>query len=245
MVATEEQYFIDVYNMNRLLATWDTFMLSKIPNNLYTSCFHYLRHIPDALTKLGPMRAYSTRSCERTIGLYSRIIQSKVAPGQNAANEMVKMAATRHFLKHYVPTENASEEENDPRSYVARDGPEDVELWDVINNDGTPIDDFDSLYNVDIRSPLEAYWSRVLPNAQPTEDFKQDVVVGKRLFESGNVYDCAFHVSKRSKKASTLVKVKLPVDKHAFQSRTPVLEWCTFFAQALLFFCHESNGKWI
>ena len=43
-------------------------MKNEVDNNMYTINFHLLRHIHGTVKALGPLRAYSTRSAERSIG---------------------------------------------------------------------------------------------------------------------------------------------------------------------------------
>ena len=57
-------------DFNRCIKTWHLFLrdATKMGHNVYIVNFHYLRHIPDLIQKLGPLRAISARSMERIIG---------------------------------------------------------------------------------------------------------------------------------------------------------------------------------
>lgn len=49
---------------------------------------------------MGPLRAYSTRSMERAIGVISKLIKSKVDAGVNASN-VIESLAMRHYVDFY------------------------------------------------------------------------------------------------------------------------------------------------
>lgn len=58
---------------------------------------HYLIHIPHIIRKQGPLRAYSTRSMERVIGVLSKLIKSKRKGGRNAS-----LLVERFAIRNYV-----------------------------------------------------------------------------------------------------------------------------------------------
>lgn len=60
---------------------------------------HYLTHIPLVVKRLGPLRAYSTRSMERSIGVFSKLIKSKRDGGKNAIN-LIERLAVHNFVDH-------------------------------------------------------------------------------------------------------------------------------------------------
>ncbi|KAI9476581.1 MAG: hypothetical protein EXX96DRAFT_507889 [Benjaminiella poitrasii] len=88
--------------MENSFAAWHQFLQSEInKKNVSLSVFspvnHYLTHIPYIIRKVGNLRVYSTRSIERTIGRYSKLIKSKVFSGANAGN-LVERLAIRGYL---------------------------------------------------------------------------------------------------------------------------------------------------
>jgi hypothetical protein len=68
----------------------------KLPVNVFSPNQHYLHHVPHMVGKLGPFLYYSTRSMERTIGEFKSRLRSKVDPGVEAGNVMMKVAASHH-----------------------------------------------------------------------------------------------------------------------------------------------------
>jgi hypothetical protein len=65
---------------------------NKIPVSIFTPNMHYLTHLPEMVKKLGPPIGFSARCLERTIGDYKGELRSKVDPGVEAGNNMVKHA---------------------------------------------------------------------------------------------------------------------------------------------------------
>lgn len=97
----------------------------------------------------GPLRRYSARPLERTIGVYSRRIKSKVAPGVNAGNEMVGIAALQDHDRQ--EKENAPPPSQDPEPsarnsvYAIGQGDGDEpELWGIVR-DANTIESFKDL----------------------------------------------------------------------------------------------------
>ncbi|KAI8980340.1 hypothetical protein BDB01DRAFT_725312 [Pilobolus umbonatus] len=99
----------DLVEMERCFACWHAFLKAEIDaGNLSKKVFrpinHYLVHIPHVIRHLGPMRAYSTRAMERTIGRYSRLITFRVLSGTHASN-LVEKLAIRQYVNITVKTE--------------------------------------------------------------------------------------------------------------------------------------------
>ena len=69
----------------------------KLSRAVFRPNQHYLTHIPLLIKKLGPLRAYSTRSMERSIGVFSKRINTKVKGGQHASN-LVERIAVLNFV---------------------------------------------------------------------------------------------------------------------------------------------------
>ncbi|KAF7728886.1 hypothetical protein EC973_005281 [Apophysomyces ossiformis] len=105
----------NVQDIESNINTWHHFLdrLTKgadkvLDISVFTPVQHYLSHIADIIRRLGPLRYFSARSLERTIGLYSRLFSSGSHPGQNAAAIMNKLAMTRHLR---IEPEGANSEE--------------------------------------------------------------------------------------------------------------------------------------
>jgi hypothetical protein len=74
---------------------WNRFLLKEIDEKrilpgVFKPVQHYLNHIPYIIRQQGVLKAYSGRSMERTIGLYKKLIKSKVSAGINAGNILNK-----------------------------------------------------------------------------------------------------------------------------------------------------------
>ncbi|KAI9271586.1 hypothetical protein BDA99DRAFT_556814 [Phascolomyces articulosus] len=78
--------------------SWHSFAWSILDHSLYTANLHYIQHIASMIRVIGPPRAYSARSAERTIRLTSKCIKSKSAAGQNASNELYRLVACRNVM---------------------------------------------------------------------------------------------------------------------------------------------------
>lgn len=81
-------------------------MNERLSKSVFRPVNHYLHHIPHVIRKLGPMRSYSTRPLERTIGKYSKLIKSRVESGVNASN-LIERISIRGYVNISV---NISEE---------------------------------------------------------------------------------------------------------------------------------------
>lgn len=97
----------------RSFRNWHDYLKEEISNQrLSKSVFrpvnHYLHHVPYVIRKLGPMRSYSTRPLERTIGKYSKLIKSRVESGVNASNQIERLS-----VRGYINTAMDLNEELD------------------------------------------------------------------------------------------------------------------------------------
>ncbi|OAD71018.1 hypothetical protein PHYBLDRAFT_148233 [Phycomyces blakesleeanus NRRL 1555(-)] len=91
-----------IVEMENHFSIWHQFLQAEITkNNISISVFspvnHYLTHIGYMTRKVGNLRVYSTRSMERTIGRYLKLIKSRVFCGKNAGN-LVERLAIRGYL---------------------------------------------------------------------------------------------------------------------------------------------------
>ncbi|ORY90600.1 hypothetical protein BCR43DRAFT_509065 [Syncephalastrum racemosum] len=210
----------------------------KLPRNTYTVNTRYLRHMASAIRHIGPPRSYSARPMERIIGMYSRGIKSKVAPGVNAGKIMMRISATRDYERSQLvqtPSDpTATQRSNAIYSVsVEKDA---AEIWDCFP---ARLDD-ERLSTVDVQRYLKEYWKRALKQRTlPILSTAEEIVIGKRLFLEGAVYDCAMFSSKENRRSSTFVKLSLPVNSRPFNSNTEgVDEMYTYFGEAICFFAH-------
>ncbi|KAG2216539.1 hypothetical protein INT45_004230 [Circinella minor] len=108
----------DIANIEENLHVWHLHMMNNVDKNMYTVNFHYLRHIHTICSKLGPLRAYSTRSAERAIGFFKRYIKQRVLPGANAANIIKRQLLLRTFECVYGEEEVLDDAEEPENFYV-------------------------------------------------------------------------------------------------------------------------------
>ncbi|OAD67741.1 hypothetical protein PHYBLDRAFT_174069 [Phycomyces blakesleeanus NRRL 1555(-)] len=91
-----------IVEMENHFSIWHQFLQVEISkNSLSISVFslvnHYLTHIGYITRKMRNLRVYNTRSMERTIGRYSKLIKSRVFSGEYAGN-LVERLAIRGYL---------------------------------------------------------------------------------------------------------------------------------------------------
>ncbi|KAG2215835.1 hypothetical protein INT45_002904 [Circinella minor] len=100
----------DIANIEENLHVWHLHMMNNVN-------FHYLRHIHTICSKLGPLRAYSTRSAERAIGFFKRHIKQRVLPGANAANIIKRQLLLRTFERIYGEEEEVLDDAEEPENF--------------------------------------------------------------------------------------------------------------------------------
>ncbi|ORZ02744.1 hypothetical protein BCR43DRAFT_500737 [Syncephalastrum racemosum] len=117
----------EVDEMHQDINDWSSYLYklreAELINNLFfTVNHHYLHHIPDIIRMLGPLRMYSARSMERTIGEYKRKIKSSTNPGADAANILKAHAQSRH--EHTVASSKRRKQIVTPIDEGDEDSPE-------------------------------------------------------------------------------------------------------------------------
>lgn len=160
---------------------WHTFLLEEIENkrlskSVFRSVNHYLCHIPYVIRNLGPMRSFSTRPLERTIGKFSKLIKSRKDSGVNAGN-VIERIATRQYVRFAIDSEKKVNliTKKPYSSNTVIDGPPDSleshELWSPILRDFNLIsarNDYSSFLGVNITNriileALKGFYIRALP----------------------------------------------------------------------------------
>ncbi|KAL9536613.1 hypothetical protein MBANPS3_012515 [Mucor bainieri] len=66
---------------------------SWFSNKVCTINQHYMMHLPDNIIAMGPMKGYSARVLERTIGLVKSRIKSRFMPRENSASVLKSIHA--------------------------------------------------------------------------------------------------------------------------------------------------------
>jgi hypothetical protein len=100
------------------MAVWNGYLLEqveegKLPVNVFTPNQHYMQHLPDIISQLGPPVMYSTRCLERTIGDYKRRLKSAVDPGLECSNLMVKLAANNYLALMGLKSPGSDDDDDD------------------------------------------------------------------------------------------------------------------------------------
>lgn len=94
-----QQYSVseaDIVKLRASLAKWQEFLTNNFYPNVFTINMHYLTHVGDAITALGPLRLVSARPMERMIGQVKSTIKSRKDPAANANTCVIK-----HFAGVY------------------------------------------------------------------------------------------------------------------------------------------------
>ncbi|OAD76928.1 hypothetical protein PHYBLDRAFT_142435 [Phycomyces blakesleeanus NRRL 1555(-)] len=99
---------------------WHRYLLQQVQNktisrSVFRPVQHYLVHISFIVKQLGPLRCYSTRSMERVIDVFSKLIKSKCKGNHNAS-----FLVERFTLHNYVNTAISIQNEIDliqPKPY--------------------------------------------------------------------------------------------------------------------------------
>ncbi|KAG2214625.1 hypothetical protein INT45_003977 [Circinella minor] len=118
----------NLVNIKKHLQNWHLHMKNEVDNNMYTINFHLLRHIHGIVKALSPLRAYSTRSAEHSIGFFKKHVKSRVLPGENAGNVIKWQLLIRNFSRIYYG-DGYLGEEPEKDEYTVPGYPH-IELWD-------------------------------------------------------------------------------------------------------------------
>ncbi|KAG2210805.1 hypothetical protein INT45_007730 [Circinella minor] len=227
---------------------------SEVPDNMYTINMHLLLHCGEITRRLGPLSGISAASLERAIGYTKRLIKSKKKPGINVANVLLRHQACRYFGVIYDDTNNeedkstmynAPDNENiyhvrSVESYENSDGsatPHSPEFWGYFNSST------DKFIEVDLQAHLHTYWQRRFGQSTTIPEkhnLRTDIIIGKRMFFNGTVYDSLEHKC-TTQKICHFVKLSIPVDKYVKRSITSKANWKVYFGEVLLFVAHKFN----
>ncbi|KAJ1909699.1 hypothetical protein H4219_006360, partial [Mycoemilia scoparia] len=76
----------------------------KIGDNFFTVSQHYLTHVPYIIRHCGPLRFFSSRPLERTIGHYTHRFKSRSSPGPHAGNILDSISMMNAYHRKYGET---------------------------------------------------------------------------------------------------------------------------------------------
>ncbi|OAD74354.1 hypothetical protein PHYBLDRAFT_167768 [Phycomyces blakesleeanus NRRL 1555(-)] len=99
------QWMLTLELLNKMdvhLKHWHYYLSQQVQNktishSVFRPVQHYLVHIPFIVKQLGSLRCYSTRSMERVIGVFSKLIKSKCKSSRNAS-----FLVERFTLHNYI-----------------------------------------------------------------------------------------------------------------------------------------------
>ncbi|KAI7846613.1 hypothetical protein BDC45DRAFT_542720 [Circinella umbellata] len=203
----------DIDRIDQCAKNWHSFAWSILDHNLYTANLHYIQHIASMIRVIGPPRAYSARSAERTIGLTSKRIKSKSAAGKNAPNELYRLAACRDIMNSGQIIESNMMQDKDTN---------------CTNKD-------ESFYEVGDSN--EKYWKQ--QEGVETVNIDTNIIVGTQYYRQGNLFGSAIHVSSIEARISNFVQLSIPFDVNTKRPNLPKdLQWGTFYGEIVMFFAH-------
>ncbi|KAJ1909490.1 hypothetical protein H4219_006396, partial [Mycoemilia scoparia] len=100
--------------VEKLIRKWNSHLKlrhdqEKVDISLFTISHHYLTHVPEIIRHYGPLRNYSSRSLERTIGEYSDHFKSKSKPGPHAGNILHRISMMNSYNRKSIDIGNNEE----------------------------------------------------------------------------------------------------------------------------------------
>ena len=164
------------------------------------------------IKKLGPLRAYSTRSMERSIGFFSKRINSKVKPGQHASN-LVERIAVQSFVEMTVDVQEQLQTiqtrpySND--SYI--NNPNDTsgaQLWEPFRvvdlNQEAGIEGVEAVV---LEIALKRYYTR-LTGESVSVIASSECTISARLWEQSTVYSSCMYrrIKKETSRGNHYIK---------------------------------------
>ncbi|KAI7854489.1 hypothetical protein BDC45DRAFT_535503 [Circinella umbellata] len=192
---------------------------------------------------MGPLRAYSARCMERTVGLLGRRIKSKSAIAQNAQNQMVMLAAYRDLEKIDLAAmtmtneDNGSESSqalNDDRIFQLGNGSNEIQIFNVHQS---LLDSYDCW---NLKNLVHKYWTRKYAHEQG--HIIDEIIVGTVLHIQGNIFSSEINKEPKNARIRNFVQLLLVYDVYARQSfHAAQLEWGSFHGELLTFFTHKYN----
>ena len=167
------------------------------------------------------------------IGEVKRFIKSRVAPGANASNALVKIAARRHYERTYG--DNNIGKKGEENTFHIGESVTDPELWGPPLRKYVDIAEYSDAWNLSLY--LRKYWSREKgQNLSDTVISGNLIAVAPQLYYNTVTYDCLEYPTSRSKKLTAFVTLLILVDANAEETDKPVLSvYRRYFAETVLF----------
>ena len=197
--------FIFFFFYHRLFLEWHSYLTTQIgletlTERVFTSNTHYLRHIPDMIERMGPLRFLSCRASERSIKLHTNSIRSGSRPGQNANNILVQ----RGVMSSAGITEALVEDENHetygPDSWMVNPNgdPNSPQLWEpsghYVGLDSVAL--CDGVDGMVISVALRSYYRRLHGNTI-IELENEEVQLAERAWADSSVYSSCMHRTRK------------------------------------------------
>lgn len=145
------------------------------------------------IRKQGPLRAYSTRSMERSIGVFSKLIKSKKDGGKNASNLIERLGMFNH-INLVLPIREAANIIN-TRSYSSKSyinhpqDPSGPQLWEPFIE--TNLDNEISVESINgekIIKALKRYYLRSNTDTRSLNPSQLKITLSSRLLLNSTVF---------------------------------------------------------
>lgn len=151
----------------------------------------------------GPLRAYSTRSMERSIGKFSRLINSKRHGGRNASN-LVERLSIRNYVNCIIDVDDLINPIR-PRQYAESsylnhpDRPSGAQLWEPFVNAVLEDDDeeVEGLPKKAIAKALLKYYQRLFSDSRLRSFHNNELLLASRLWKDSTVISSCMYRNKR------------------------------------------------
>ncbi|KAG1451900.1 hypothetical protein G6F56_007965 [Rhizopus delemar] len=195
----------DLVAIRRLFLEWHSYLTTQIgletlTERVFTSNTHYLRHIPDMIERMGPLRSLSCKASKRSIKLHINSIRTGSRPGQNANNILVQ----RGVMSSAGIIEALAEDENHgtyaPDSWMVNPNgdPNSPQLWKPFGHyvglDSVAL--CDGVDGMVISVALRSYDRRLHGNTI-TELENEEVQLAERAWANSSVYSSCMHRTRK------------------------------------------------
>ncbi len=161
----------------------------------------------------GPLRVYSSRSMERSIGNLKKMIRSKVEAGRNASN-IVERNALFNYVNTLLGDETAGQSRNNNFRSLPGDDNNGPQLWEPLVrcnliNGNNCIEGVDK--NI-IFTSLQKYYGRYIHADPATINVEYTVELSGRLWKDSWVYSSIMNrrVTRESRRGNQYVMFTIP-----------------------------------
>lgn len=242
---------------HRCIKHWHSFLKSEIQQenlcySVFTPTQHYIYHLKDIITTLGPLRAYSSRSQERVIGRFKRYIKGKTKLGVSAGIILERLAFRDYYDNEFDDVMDDEDDDKDEgfkkskwADFLDLSNRRDAQLWAPIDYDveytkyAEHCKTFEDVGLNTFKKALKKFYIRQYPNVRK-DNVRPAVTV---LNISGRAWTNKLELSsavysdrkKFRTKANEFVMFRIPKDNNSKNDKF----W--YIGSALFFFQHTYN----